>query len=280
MNYYQILNVYEDCDFSTLKKSYYKQAKLCHPDLFSGDKQKEEQFKRLVNAFDVISDPVKRASYDQQLRDKVFKNDDFEIFNEEEFKLNNRSIMDSVSDDILEELIVGNDIDVDKSSLATLLQNLEQTEIFILYREAKNYYYNYQYKLAMNCFKKLVKKTPQNILYHYYLGQCFEKQHNFFKAVKHLRIAINLGKLRIPIQQLYRIKHELSEIIKKRNPLIRFIMRLGEPLETRNVGNFECDKILIAETEKSMNRMLKKYRQKHQRLNGETKKSQKQKRLK
>ncbi|UDQ99131.1 J domain-containing protein [Lentisphaerota bacterium WC36G] len=260
MNYYQILNVKNDCDFATLKKAYFKQAKLCHPDLFAGDKNKEEEFKKLVNAFDVISDPVKRACYDQQLITTVLTQETEENteFNNQDFVLNTKSIMDSIADDILEELIVGNNIDVDKSSLATLLTDLEQTETFIMYREAKNLFFNYEYKKAGCLFKKLAKKTPQNILYHYYLGQSYACQHNFIRAVGQFRTALKLGKLRIPTQQLYRIKHELSDLIKKQNFLIRTMLKLSEPIEKNAVGNFEADKILITETEKSMNRIMRK----------------------
>ncbi len=279
MNYYEILGVGNDCDFISLKKAYYKQAKLCHPDLFSGNKQKEEKFKILVNAFDIISDPVKRASYDQQLFN-YNKTDQNVVFDTGNFNLNTNSIMDSVADDILEELIVGNDIDVEKNSLATLFESLEQTEVFMLYREARNYFYNYQYKLAMSRFKKLVKMTPDNILYRYYLGQCFVKQHQFFRAVKQFRIAINLGKLRVPLQQLFNIKRELKEIIKKQNFLIRAMMKLGEPLEQRSLTHFESDKILIAETEKAMNNILLKRQRQDKLASNQGNDNNNQKRLK
>ena len=279
MNYYEILGIGNDCDFVSLKKAYYKQAKLCHPDLFSGNKQKEEKFKQLVNAFDVISDPIKRAAYDQQLFNYTTTDQNI-TFDVEGFNLNANSIMDSIADDILEELIVGNNIDIEKTSLATLFESLEQTEVFMLYREAKNYFYNYQYKLAMSRFKKLAKITPDNILYRYYLGQCFAKQHCFFKAVKQFRMAINLGKLRIPLQQLFRMKRELKEIIKKQNFLIRTMMKLSEPLEQHSVTHFESDKILIAETEKAMHNILQKDRRQNKLSLNQKNSNKNQKRLK
>ena len=56
-NHYKVLGVETDCDFASIKKAYYRRVKECHPDLFGGSKSKEEEFKFLVLAFDVLSDP-------------------------------------------------------------------------------------------------------------------------------------------------------------------------------------------------------------------------------
>lgn len=50
---------------SEIKSAFRKKAKECHPDLNPGDKAKEAQFKELNEAAEVLSDPEKRAKYDQ-----------------------------------------------------------------------------------------------------------------------------------------------------------------------------------------------------------------------
>ena len=50
---------------SEIKSAFRKKAKECHPDLNPGDKAKEAQFKELNEAAEVLSDPDKRAKYDQ-----------------------------------------------------------------------------------------------------------------------------------------------------------------------------------------------------------------------
>src|SRR5690242_19256445 len=48
-----------------IKKSYRKLAVKYHPDKNPGDKTAEEQFKELGEAYEILSDPQKRALYDQ-----------------------------------------------------------------------------------------------------------------------------------------------------------------------------------------------------------------------
>ncbi|MSU58649.1 MAG: molecular chaperone DnaJ [Pedosphaera sp.] len=64
-DYYEILGVTRDADDDTIKKTYRKQAIKFHPDKNPGDKAAEESFKELGHAYEVLSDPQKRAAYDQ-----------------------------------------------------------------------------------------------------------------------------------------------------------------------------------------------------------------------
>lgn len=67
-DYYKILGVSKDADAATIKKSYRKLAKDLHPDNNSGDKKIEEKFKAVSEAYDVVSDPKRRAEYDEARR--------------------------------------------------------------------------------------------------------------------------------------------------------------------------------------------------------------------
>ena len=64
-DYYEVLGVPKDASAEDIKKAYRKLAKECHPDLHPNDKQAEERFKELNEANEVLSDPEKRARYDQ-----------------------------------------------------------------------------------------------------------------------------------------------------------------------------------------------------------------------
>ncbi|MCS6837406.1 MAG: molecular chaperone DnaJ [Bdellovibrionaceae bacterium] len=64
-DYYEILGVSRDADAETIKKAYRKIAMQYHPDRNPGNKEAEEKFKEAAAAYDVLSDPQKRAQYDR-----------------------------------------------------------------------------------------------------------------------------------------------------------------------------------------------------------------------
>jgi len=63
-DYYEILGVSRTADISEIKKAYRKLAFKYHPDHNKGNKKKEELFKEINNAFEVLSDPAQRRAYD------------------------------------------------------------------------------------------------------------------------------------------------------------------------------------------------------------------------
>ena len=65
-DYYNVLGVAPDADAATIKERYRKLAKECHPDLYPGDQAMEARFKEIGEARTVLSDPERRAKYDEQ----------------------------------------------------------------------------------------------------------------------------------------------------------------------------------------------------------------------
>jgi curved DNA-binding protein len=64
-DYYQILGVPRKASEDEIKKAYRKLAKQYHPDRNRGKREAEEKFKSINEAYEVLSDPQKRARFDQ-----------------------------------------------------------------------------------------------------------------------------------------------------------------------------------------------------------------------
>src|ERR1700691_5044372 len=64
-DFYQTLGVGREADTEEIRKAYRKLARKPHPDLNPGDKAAEDRFKKVQEAYDVLSDPKKKTMYDQ-----------------------------------------------------------------------------------------------------------------------------------------------------------------------------------------------------------------------
>ncbi len=64
-DYYKILGVERKASANEIKRAYRKLALQHHPDRNPGNKQAEEKFKEINEAYQVLSDPEKRGRYDQ-----------------------------------------------------------------------------------------------------------------------------------------------------------------------------------------------------------------------
>jgi molecular chaperone DnaJ len=64
-DYYDVLGVQRDADDTSIKKAFRRLARELHPDVNRHDPQAEEKFKEAAEAYEVLSDPDRRATYDR-----------------------------------------------------------------------------------------------------------------------------------------------------------------------------------------------------------------------
>ena len=67
-DYYAALGVAQDADAAAIKKAYRQLARDLHPDKNPGNAEAEARFKDVSEAYDVLSDPKRRAEYDEARR--------------------------------------------------------------------------------------------------------------------------------------------------------------------------------------------------------------------
>ena len=63
-DYYNILGISRTASADEIKKAYRQMAIKFHPDKNQGSQEAEAKFKEINEAYDVLSDPLKKASYD------------------------------------------------------------------------------------------------------------------------------------------------------------------------------------------------------------------------
>jgi molecular chaperone DnaJ len=68
-DYYDVLGVGRDADETEIKKAFRRLARELHPDVNSHDPDAESKFKEAAEAYEVLSDPERRATYDRYGRD-------------------------------------------------------------------------------------------------------------------------------------------------------------------------------------------------------------------
>src|SRR5947209_7626548 len=64
-DYYDVLGVSRDAEETTIKKAFRRLARELHPDVNTNDPQAEDKFKEAAEAYEVLSDPDRRATYDR-----------------------------------------------------------------------------------------------------------------------------------------------------------------------------------------------------------------------
>ena len=91
MDYYRILEIKEDADFSDIKKKYRNLAIKYHPDKNPGDDEAVKKFREITEAYEILGDEKKRKEYDHKRKSKNGQENNKNLKNKNNFSDNNFS---------------------------------------------------------------------------------------------------------------------------------------------------------------------------------------------
>ena len=88
-NYYEILEVDKNASQEVIEKAYRTLVKKYHPDLQQGDRKEEysEKIKEVNHAYDILSDELQRAEYDEKLKNDSFSQEEYDRTVQENYEL-------------------------------------------------------------------------------------------------------------------------------------------------------------------------------------------------
>ncbi len=93
-DYYKILQIDRTADSQEIKKAFRKLAKIHHPDKNPGDENASNVFKSIIEAYEILKDPIKRKAYD---KDGKGIDKDFIYYRTKEKRRSNNSYTESNS---------------------------------------------------------------------------------------------------------------------------------------------------------------------------------------
>lgn len=179
-DYYKILEVSENATAEEIKKAYRSLAKEYHPDKNDDSEESKQIFQKISEAYQILSDPVKRKTYDsnRKKQEKVLTPEDLS----EEFKNNRKNFAKMVA---VKELIDNKEKEIEK---------LLKEKYTLIYEALDNKYTNKQY----------LKKAKELII----------KFETIEKYLKELKINLN-NKYITQTDRIEKIIYYIDETIKE-----------------------------------------------------------------
>ena len=120
-NYWSLLGVSPNCEPSELKAAFRKEARKWHPDLNKNDANAEERFKLINEAYEILSDPTKRITWEKKNKsnEDIFENrfPDYEEYLEVVLgiRTNKKSVKEDGIDDQFNNLCQDDEYDYDEN---------------------------------------------------------------------------------------------------------------------------------------------------------------------
>ena len=174
INYYEVLGVPYDADEATIKKRYRELVRKFHPDVAVDKLEAHEKFVQIVDAYQTLIDPVRRAAYDSKLR----------------------QVLGLPQED--------KDTQVVEAPPFSWVEERKRKTPLSLLIEAEHHMLRGDLKRALEICKEVIEAEPKNPQAYELLAEIFEKLGNIEKAAEYFAYAAQLA----PTNQYYRMQVE------------------------------------------------------------------------
>ena len=182
-NYYEILEVDKNASSEVIEKAYRALAKKYHPDLQQGAKQQEyaEKMKLINQAYDVLSNNVKRQEYNQKLESETISREQHERIMQENYELRQQinQMGNQQRYQQTQQMDEGSIFNMSRVLTEQMNAARKQAYYDAYIQDMKNRGYKIRYKHDLKYYLKLIKVIVMTILVGFLIYQVpFVK--NFF----------------------------------------------------------------------------------------------------
>ena len=174
INYYELLGVPYDADEATIKKRYRELVRKFHPDVAVDKLEAHEKFVQIVDAYQTLIDPIRRAAYDSKLRQAL-----------------------GLPQEEREAQVI------EAPPFSWLEERRKRTPLSLLI-EAEHHMLRGNLKRALEICREVIEAEPKNPQAYELLAEIFERLGNFEKAAEYFAYAAQLA----PSNQYYRMQVE------------------------------------------------------------------------
>lgn len=237
-NYYEILQVSQDATLQEIKIAFRRLARQYHPDLHPNQPTATEQFKKICQAYEVLSDPQLRQQYNQEINLKFAQSNSGETshFSQQDFyhsgirKTQDQDFESAIEDynqvllnnptfwqvylkraEAYYQLFKDSSVLEDCQTILKIKPNSEQAYYYLgLSRQRLGYTQS-----AIDAYTKAIQLKTNIPQFYQHRGLAYEEIENYSQAINDFRIAIRLFQENREFNQIPTFQRKINSLSKK-----------------------------------------------------------------
>jgi curved DNA-binding protein CbpA len=237
-NYYEILQVSQDATLQEIKIAFRRLARQYHPDLHPNQPTATEQFKKICQAYEILSDSQLRQQYNQEINIQFAQSNSEETnhFSQQDFyhrgnhKTQDKDFESAIADynqaiennpdfwqvylkraEAYYQLFKDSSVLEDCQTILRIKPNSEQAYYYLgLSRQRLGYTQS-----AIDAYSKAIQLEPNPPQFYQHRGLAYEEIENYSQAINDFRIAIRLFQRNREFNQIPTFQRKINNLSKK-----------------------------------------------------------------